>query len=160
MLPSALLQESGGKRTARDWLVDVLMTLIAVGIGVLVYAESEQSHSDLEDLLDVTLGVISVIALWWRRRWPAGVGLLITVASAFSAFSAGAALIALFNIALRGTRRQIIAVTAVGIAGGGSVYINRSNADVRSSTKQVAEWVAQGLGTARGPQGQYLRITF
>ena len=49
---------------------------------------------------------------------------------------------------------------AVGLAGGGSVYINRSNADVRSSTKQVAEWVAQGLGTARGPQGQYLRITF
>ncbi len=56
--------------------------------------------------------MISVIALWWRRRWPAGVGLLITVASAFSAFSAGAALIALFNVALRGTRRQIIAITA------------------------------------------------
>lgn len=49
---------------------------------------------------------------------------------------------------------------AVGLAGGGSVYINRGNADVRSSQKQVAEWVAQGLGTARGPQSQYLRITF
>lgn len=49
---------------------------------------------------------------------------------------------------------------AVGLLGGGSVYINRSNADVRSTQKQVAEWVAAGLGTARGPQNQYLRITF
>ena len=59
-----------------------------------------------------------MIALWWRRRWPAAIGLGITVASAFSAFAAGAALIALFNIALRGTRRQIIAITAIGVAGG------------------------------------------
>ena len=49
---------------------------------------------------------------------------------------------------------------AIGLLGGGSVYINRSNADVRSSTKQVAEWAKAGLGTVRGPQGQYLRITF
>ena len=47
-----------------------------------------------------------------------------------------------------------------GLAGGGSVYINRSNADVRSSTKQVADWAKAGLGTIRGPQGQYLRIAF
>ena len=40
------------------------------------------------------------------------------MASAFSAFAAGAALIALFNIALRGTRRQIIGITAIGVAGG------------------------------------------
>lgn len=48
---------------------------------------------------------------------------------------------------------------AVGLKGGGSVYINRGNADVRSTNGNVAEWVAQGLGTARG-SGQYLRITF
>ena len=72
----------------------------------------------MEDLVDVTLGLVSLIALWWRRRWPARVASIITVASAFSAFSAGAALIALFNIALRGTRRQIILITAVGVAGG------------------------------------------
>lgn len=118
MLPSALLQESGGKRTARDWLVDVLMFLLALLVGVLVYAESETAHTDVENLIDVVLGAVSVIALWWRRRWPAGTGVLITVASAFSAFSAGAALIALFNVALRGTRRQIILVTVLGVLGG------------------------------------------
>ena len=49
---------------------------------------------------------------------------------------------------------------AIALQGGGSVYINRSNADVRSSQKQVADWAKQSIGTARGPQGQYLRILF
>ena len=50
---------------------------------------------------------------------------------------------------------------AIGLLGGGSVYVNRGNADVRSSTKQVAEWAKAIKGsTVRGPQGQYLRITF
>lgn len=49
---------------------------------------------------------------------------------------------------------------AIALAGGGSVYINRGNADVRSTTKQVADWSKAGLGTVRGPQGQYLRIKF
>ena len=120
MLPGALLQESGAKRTARDWIVDVLMFLIVVVVGVAVYSESEPAHSELEKLIDTLLGVISLIALWWRRRHPARVALIIIVASAFSAFSAGAALIALFNIAVRGTRRQIIVITAIGVAGGSS----------------------------------------
>ena len=50
---------------------------------------------------------------------------------------------------------------AIGLLGGGSVYINRGNADVRSSQKQVAEWAKAIIpSTVRGPQGQYLRITF
>lgn len=49
---------------------------------------------------------------------------------------------------------------AIGLLGGGSVYINRGNADVRSTQKQVADWAKAGLGSVRGPQGQYLRITF
>ena len=50
---------------------------------------------------------------------------------------------------------------AIPLQGGGSVYINRGNADVRGTTGQVAAWVKSIKGsTARGPQGQYLRITF
>jgi len=50
---------------------------------------------------------------------------------------------------------------AVGLVGGGSVYINRSNADVRSTQKQVAEWAKSIKGSSvRGAQGQYLRIAF
>lgn len=50
---------------------------------------------------------------------------------------------------------------AVGLVGGGAVYINRSNADVRLTTGQVQALAKTIKGsTVRGPQGQYLRIAF
>ena len=49
---------------------------------------------------------------------------------------------------------------AVRLAGGGSVYVNRGNLDVRSTPANVAKW-AKALGLApRGPQGQYLRLPY
>ncbi len=48
---------------------------------------------------------------------------------------------------------------ATPLVGGGAVYINRSNADVRLTTGAVAELAKSIPGaTVRGPQGQYLRI--
>ena len=48
---------------------------------------------------------------------------------------------------------------AVGLVGGGAVYVNRSNADVRLTTGQVAALAKTIKGaTVRGPQGNYLRI--
>lgn len=50
---------------------------------------------------------------------------------------------------------------AVGLQGGGSVYINRSNADIRLTTGAVAALAKTIKGsTVRGPQGNYLRIVF
>jgi len=115
MLPGALLEEPGAKRTARDWLVDLTMFLLAIGIGALVYSSSEDQHGDLARLADVAFGLVGWIALWWRRRWPVGVAVLTLTLSAFSAFVAGAALFALFNVALRGSRRALIATTALGL---------------------------------------------
>jgi len=115
MLPGALLEEPGANRTARDWLVDLTMFLLAIGIGALVYSSSEDQHGDLARLADVAFGLVGWIALWWRRRWPVGVAVLTLTLSAFSAFVAGAALFALFNVALRGSRRALIATTALGL---------------------------------------------
>ena len=91
MLPSALLEEPGSKRTGRDWLVDVAMLLIAIGIGVAVFSPTEDQHSDFGALIDVVFGVIGWIALWWRRRWPVAVAVITLTLSAVSAFVAGAA---------------------------------------------------------------------
>jgi signal transduction histidine kinase len=116
MLPSALLEEPGAKRTGRDWLVDIVLTLVAIGIGVLVFGPSEDQHSELGALLDLVAGVTGVLALWWRRRWPVPVAVLTLALSSFSAFVAGAGLIALFNVALRGSRRAIVLSTVLGLA--------------------------------------------
>src|ERR1044072_6073763 len=115
MLPSALLEEPGSKRTGRDWLVDVALLLIAIGIGIAAFGPTEDEHSELGALIDVVSGVIGWIALWWRRRWPVAVAVLTISLSAVSAFVAGAALIALFNVALRGSRRALVLTTALGL---------------------------------------------
>lgn len=122
MLPGGLLEEPGAKRSARDWIVDVTMTLVAISIGLITLGETEDQHpSELAVFLDLILGLITVAALWWRRRWPLGVALFTFVPGVVSAFSAGAALLALFNVALRGSRRAIVIATVVGLVSG-AVY--------------------------------------
>ena len=115
MLPGGLLEEPGAKRSARDWIVDVVVTLVALAIGAIALGETEDLHSDGMAFLDVVLGVAAIIALWWRRRWPLTIALLIAAAGVVSASSAGAGLIALFNVALRGSRRAILIATAAGL---------------------------------------------
>jgi signal transduction histidine kinase len=117
MLPGGLLEEPGAKRTARDWIVDVMMTLLALGVGAVVLGESEKLHpSDEVVFLDLVLGLVAVAALWWRRRRPLTIALLTAAIGLISAFSAGAGLLALFNVALRGSRRALAIATSAGLA--------------------------------------------
>ena len=58
----------------RDWVVDALMVADRVGIGCLVFADTEAEHSERMAFVDVILGVVALVALWWRRRHPAAVG--------------------------------------------------------------------------------------
>src|SRR3954452_17778594 len=115
MLPGGLLEEPGARRSARDWIVDVTMTLLAVAIGVFVYGSSEDQHSDLQDLLDLVFGVIAVVSLWWRRRWPLAVAIVTLAPGFISAWSAVAGLIAMFTVALRVSRRDLFITLALGL---------------------------------------------
>ena len=115
LLPGELRENPDGRRSMRDWIVDVLMFLIAVGVGILVFADTEDAHGELAALGDLVAGVVALIALGWRRSRPTAVGVFTTALAVVSAFAAGPALIAGFNIALRGSRRGILAV--VGASG-------------------------------------------
>lgn len=61
---------------------------------------------------DITTGVISTAAIGFRRRWPAGAGLLTAVTAAISLSSGAAAFIAVGNAGIRGRT-----TTAIVIAG-------------------------------------------
>jgi signal transduction histidine kinase len=116
LLPGELQEQPDGRRSARDWVVDVVMYLIAIGVGTVVAADSWDEHSEPLMLLDLVLGVAALISLWWRRSRPGAVGVLTAAASIVSGLAAGPALLAGFNVALRGTRREILAVVAVTVA--------------------------------------------
>ena len=113
LLPGALRENPDGRRSARDWLVDLLMLLIAIGVGLFVLLYSWSEHGQAMAFVDIALGVVSLVALWWRRSHPAAVGVLTAAASVISGLAGGPALIAGFNVALRGSRRAILAVVAL-----------------------------------------------
>src|SRR4051794_6334722 len=74
LLPAGLYEASDGRRSARDWLVDLWMTLIAVAIGAALLAETWDEHSGIGYAVDLALGVASLAALWFRRSHPTAVG--------------------------------------------------------------------------------------
>ncbi len=113
LLPGELREHSDGSRSARDWMVDTLMYLIAIGVGALNLLDTWDAHSDAMAFVDIVLGVVCLVALWWRRAHPGAVGVLTATASIVSSSAGGAALIAGFNVALRGTRREILRVVAI-----------------------------------------------
>jgi signal transduction histidine kinase len=115
MLPAAVLAESDGRRTPRDWVVDALMYAFSVGFGVLILASTTSYRSSLAVVLDVVFGVLAFVALFFRRTRPTEVAVLVIALSAFSGLAAAAALAACFNASLRMKNgRGVFAVAVFG----------------------------------------------
>src|SRR4051812_45148696 len=109
LLPGGLVLEPGAtKRTLRDWLVDVAMFMLAAAIGVFVVLDARDRHTELLWVAELVFGPVALMALWWRRSHPVAVGAIAIVLSAFSGLAAGAAVAALFNLAVRGSRRALL----------------------------------------------------
>jgi signal transduction histidine kinase len=118
MLPGGLLEEPGAKRSARDWIVDATMLVLALAVGAIALGSTEKQHSEWMAFVDLLVGLAVLVPLWWRRRHPLAVSLIATIPGVISAFAAGAGLVALFNVALRGSRRAIVIATSAALAVG------------------------------------------
>jgi signal transduction histidine kinase len=118
LLPAELLGTPGARRSARDWMVDVTLFVLAVCLGVFIMGTTADAHTDGLWALDVVTGAAALVSLWWRRRHPVAVAAIAIAAGAVSALGAGAALVAVFNLAIRGSRRSIVWASAGTITSG------------------------------------------
>lgn len=116
LLPGELLEAPGGRRSARDWVVDIVLFAAAIGIGVLGLVETWADHSDAMVVIDVVAGTAVCLALWARRRHPVGVALAAVGVAAFSTMAGGAVIIAIFNVAIRASWRALIALATLALA--------------------------------------------
>ena len=105
-------------RSRRDWIVDTALFLLAILIGGAALSEA------VRDGLDGTLLVLDVIgraalclALWWRRRWPLGLGLASAPILSFSSFAGTAGAIILFTVAAYRRWQQAFLVAGLHLAG-------------------------------------------
>jgi len=116
LLPAALLEAPGARRSVRDWVVDLVLFGGVLLVGALVVAQTWGAHSPLERGVDIGLGLVSLGLFWIRRAHPVGVAVLTLIASFLSGLAGGVALIAVFNAAIRAERRFLPPIVALALA--------------------------------------------
>ncbi|HET7736713.1 MAG TPA: histidine kinase [Nocardioidaceae bacterium] len=65
--------------------------------------------------LDLGVGLVCFVLVWWRRRWPLGVAVTTTLANMVSASAAGPATLALVSLSTHRKLSRIIPVAALGV---------------------------------------------
>ncbi|WP_017587593.1 sensor histidine kinase [Nocardiopsis ganjiahuensis] len=106
------------RRSARDWVVDSLMFLIALGFGLLgamTFPDEPPPppQPELFTVADQLVALGGCVALWWRRRWPVGIAVVLVVLSAVFPLVGGAMLAALFSLCVHRPPRVGLAVLAL-----------------------------------------------
>src|SRR5262249_29992121 len=104
LLPGELVLAPRTRRSPRDWLVDSALFAFAVALGLATLVQSKPDHNTFLLVVDVAAGSVACLSVWFRRRYPVGVGTLAVAAGAFSALAAIAATLAVFGVAVRGSR--------------------------------------------------------
>ena len=94
------------------------------------------------------------MSLWWRRSHPDEIGIATTIVSAVSAAAGGPALIAAFNVALRGSRggiRAVVLLSLIAIQVNARLYPAEepyllTKGGPTGSTRSIAVWVYEQFG--------------
>ncbi|MGC7093329.1 sensor histidine kinase [Amycolatopsis lurida] len=106
------------RRGVRDWLVDSALFLFAAAFGLWLATARMQwwplPEPEWVLHLDQATGALGCAALWFRRRWPVRLAVVLIALSTFSELVGGAAMVALFTVAVHRPPR----VTGLMFAGG------------------------------------------
>ncbi|NES15175.1 MULTISPECIES: sensor histidine kinase [Micromonospora] len=107
LLPGSLAPTSRAiRRTPRDWVVDALAFLLAIGWVVLAFTDSVRPDPQFAlntgpswlNEVDLVLGATAAAALWLRRRWPVGLAVATAPLVLFSVTASVALLIIVFTV--------------------------------------------------------------
>ena len=105
------------RRARRDWIVDSALFVLATAFGAAALATSIDHglHGPLV-IVDAVGGVAVCVALWWRRRWPFGLGLASLPILAVSSFAGAAGVIILFTVAAYRRWQQALLIAGAQLA--------------------------------------------
>jgi signal transduction histidine kinase len=113
------------RRTPRDWVIDVLVFCGAVLLGLVVagLAWNAVPVPPWMQALDLALGALACLSLWWRRRFPLAVALLAVPAQALSTSASGAGIAITIGLAQRVPWRWSLPVLGLYMAAAGSSFL-------------------------------------
>jgi signal transduction histidine kinase len=87
-------------RVRRDWIVDGVLFLLAAVLALAAAMTSARNglHGPLL-AIDAIGAAMACVALWWRRRWPLGVGLAVVAVLTVSQAAGVAGAVTLYTVA-------------------------------------------------------------
>ncbi|MFF1820887.1 sensor histidine kinase [Kribbella sp. NPDC058245] len=101
-------------RSTRDWIVDSVVFVAAIGFGLIVFDDSvKPPGGEVMAALDLISGLVLSLTLWFRRRWPVQLALIASVVSVFSETASGPTLILILSVAVYRPLRITLLVFAV-----------------------------------------------
>jgi hypothetical protein len=132
------------RHSRRDRMVDGALFLLAIALGSVTLADSLQHglHGALL-VVDAISGAALCLALWWRRRWPLGLGLASLPILAVSSSAGPAGVIILFTVAAYRRWQLAFLVAALQLA-----LLPAQRAVHPDGSSLTAYYLASTLGTA------------
>jgi len=100
-------------RSLRDWVVDLIMFGFALALGAAGTWSDAKHAAGWWIAVDVVIGLAACGALWVRRDHPLGVGVGAIAVSAISGMAGGAAVVAMFTVAIYCRPRRTAQVLAL-----------------------------------------------
>ncbi|MBW8172757.1 two-component sensor histidine kinase [Ornithinimicrobium sp. Arc0846-15] len=95
-----------------------VFVVLLVGAGPALSPDGETTTQGWLAITEPVLGLVSLLIVHWRRRWPVTVAILISVASAFSVAAGIIATLAVISLGTRRQWREIIIVAPFYVAAG------------------------------------------
>jgi signal transduction histidine kinase len=132
------------RRSRRDWVADTVIFVLAIVVGTTSLISSFRYGLHGAPLvIDAVSGALLCLALWWRRRWPFGLGLASLPVLAISSFAGPAGVLILFTVAAY--RRWQLAV----LVAGGQLALLPAERAVHPQGGSVSTYYLTGIfGTA------------
>jgi signal transduction histidine kinase len=121
MLPATLeatAHPGGGRarRSLRDWLTDGLCVLCALLMGLLsLWVRDPDVVPSISLPLSLAVSIAACLSLWFRRRWPVQLALVLMVLSVWFVHASGASAIALFTVAVHRKTATVIPLLVLGV---------------------------------------------
>jgi signal transduction histidine kinase len=104
-------------RTRSDWTVDALQFAGALGFWIpSLVGDRADSVGAWFWPIDLVLGLLACLVLWWSRRYPTFVGALLIVPGTLSYTAGAAVIIGVYRMASLGTPRKTLLLTALHLA--------------------------------------------
>lgn len=98
--------------------------------------------------LDLSLGLIGFVLVWWRRRFPVAVAVLTALGSMASAAIAGPATLALFSLATRRRWREIVPLALLSMLAG--LVLSGTNVPEEVDARWVVPSIVAVIGVTIG----------